>query len=244
MTAAPPAAIGGMTPISEDNPPAVELRDVTKAYPGPVVALDQVSLQVRRGQAVAVVGASGSGKSTLLNLMGTLDAPTTGEVLIDGHRTEHLADRQLAGLRSHYLGFVFQHFHLSDRLTALDNVASGLLYCGVARRQRRALALAALDMVGIGRRAGNLPYQLSGGERQRVAIARAVVHRPLLLLADEPTGALDSATGRAVLDLLLELHRIGTTLVVITHDPNIAARLPARVQVADGHIRRVEGLWP
>jgi putative ABC transport system ATP-binding protein len=222
----------------------VELRSVTKTYPGPVVALDQVSLQVRRGQAVAIVGASGSGKSTLLHLMGTLDAPTTGEVLIDGHRTEHLADRQLAGLRSHYLGFVFQQFHLSDRLTALDNVASGLLYCGVARRQRRTLALDALDMVGISRRAGNLPYQLSGGERQRVAIARAVVHRPLLLLADEPTGALDSANGRAVLDLLLDLHRTGTTLVVITHDPNIAARLPARVQVADGHIQRVEGLQP
>jgi putative ABC transport system ATP-binding protein len=227
-----------------DIPPAVELRDVSKTYPGPVVALDRVSLRIRRGQALAVVGASGSGKSTLLHLMGTLDTPTSGEVLLDGHHTEHLADRQLAALRSHHLGFVFQQFQLSDQLTAIENVASGLLYSGVPRRQRRALAFDALDLVGLSRRAGHLPSQLSGGERQRVAIARAVAHRPLLLLADEPTGALDSATGRAVLDLLLDLHQAGTTLVVITHDPDIAARLPARVRVADGRIQHIEGLQP
>jgi len=244
MIAAPPAVTGNEAFTRRDNLPAVELRNVTKTYPGPVVALDHVSLRVRRGQAVAIVGASGSGKSTLLHLMGTLDVPTAGEVLLDGHRTGQLGDRQLAALRSRHLGFVFQHFHLSDRLTAVDNVASGLLYRGVPRRQRRTLAFDALDLVGLSRRARHFPNQLSGGERQRVAIARAVVHRPLLLLADEPTGALDSATGRAVLDLLLDLHHVGTTLVVITHDPNVAARLPAQVRVADGHIKHIEGLQP
>jgi putative ABC transport system ATP-binding protein len=242
MIAAPPPVTGNEAFYRQDNHPAVELRDVTKAYPGPVVALDHVSLRVSRGQALAIIGASGSGKSTLLHLMGTLDAPTAGEILLDGHRTGHLGDRQLAALRSRHLGFVFQHFHLSDRLTAIDNVASGLLYRGVPRRQRRALAFDALDLVGLSRRAGHFPNQLSGGERQRVAIARAVVHRPLLLLADEPTGALDSATGRAVLDLLLDLNQAGTTLVVITHDPNVAARLPAWVRVADGRIQHIEGL--
>jgi len=242
MIAGPPTVTGNEAFPRRDDRPAVELRNVTKSYPGPVVALDHVSLTVRRGQALAIVGASGSGKSTLLHLMGTLDTPTVGEVLLDGHHTGHLGDRQLAALRSRHLGFVFQNFHFSDRLTAIDNVASGLLYTGVPRRQRRALAFDALDLVGLSRRAGHLPSQLSGGERQRVAIARAVVHRPLLLLADEPTGALDSATGRAVLDLLLDLHHAGTTLVVITHDPNVAARLPARVRVADGRIQHIEGL--
>jgi putative ABC transport system ATP-binding protein len=231
-----------MNAVGWGNSPAVELRDVTKTYPGPVVALDHVSFQVRQGQALAIVGASGSGKSTLLHLMGTLDAPTAGEVLVDGHHTGHLDDRQLAALRSRHLGFVFQHFHLSDRLTAIDNIVSGLLYTGVPRRQRRSLAFDALNLVGLGRRAGHFPNQLSGGERQRVAIARAVVHRPLLLLADEPTGALDSATGRAVLDLLLDLHHAGTTLVVITHDLDVADRLPARVRVADGRVQHIEGL--
>lgn len=242
MIAAPPPVTGNEAFTRRGDPPAVELRNVTKAYPGPVVALDQVSLRISRGQALAIIGASGSGKSTLLHLMGTLDAPTAGEVLLDGHHTGHLGDRQLAALRSRHLGFVFQNFHLSDRLTAIENVASGLLYTGVPRRQRRPLAFDALDLVGLSRRAGHLPSQLSGGERQRVAIARAVAHRPLLLLADEPTGALDSATGRAVLDLLLDLHRAGTTVVVITHDLNVAARLPARVRVADGSIQHIEGL--
>ena len=242
MMATPSPVTGSEAFARRDSPPAVELRNVTKAYPGPVVALDHVSLRVSRGQALAIIGASGSGKSTMLNLMGTLDAPTAGVVLLDGHQTGHLGDRQLAALRSRHLGFVFQHFHLSDRLTAVDNVVSGLLYRGVPRRQRRPLAFDALDLVGLSRRAQHFPNQLSGGERQRVAIARAVVHRPLLLLADEPTGALDSATGRAVLDLLLDLHHAGTTLVVITHDPNVAARLPARVRVADGRIQHIEGL--
>ncbi|MEU9704484.1 ABC transporter ATP-binding protein [Streptomyces sp. NPDC047981] len=233
-----PLEQAGREPVCS-TAPVVELTDVSRSYgkgPHRVHALTGVTTSVSAGELVAVVGPSGSGKSTLLHLIGTLDRATSGRVVVDGQRVDKLDDRRLSALRAHRIGFVFQQFHLSGGTRALDNVADGLLYTGLSRLRRRKRAAEALHRVGLGHRLDHRPHELSGGERQRVAIARAVVGKPALLLADEPTGALDTRSGAMVVDLLRDLHASGTAVVVITHDTQLAESLPRRLVMRDGRL--------
>ena len=217
--------------------PVIKLRGVRRAYGSPpTVALANVDLTIHAGEMVAIVGPSGSGKSTLLNLMGTLDRATAGQTWIAGEDITSLSDADMSALRAHSIGFVFQQFHLADGVSAVVNVATGLLYTGASRSERKRRALAALEKVGLGQRASHRPSQLSGGERQRVAIARAIVGDPKILFADEPTGSLDTRSGAMVVEILRQLNAGGTTVVIITHDVALADGMPRRVSIRDGHI--------
>ena len=224
--------------------PALELEAVVKEYPGspPIRALDGVSVRIDSGEMLSVLGPSGSGKSTMLHMMGTLDRPTKGRVLVDGIDTTGLDDKALSALRGRKIGFVFQRFFLLPGTTAIDNVANGLIYTGTLPALRRAAAGEALNRVGLGHRVHHLPSELSGGELQRVAVARALIHRPAFLLADEPTGNLDSRASGAIMDLLSSLHAEGSTIVLITHDTSIAAATPRQVHVLDGRIQADSGM--
>lgn len=223
---------------------AIEVRGVSKTYPGtpPVTALHPTWLRIEAGEQLAIVGASGSGKSTLLSLLGTLDEPTAGEVLVEGRELGGLREAERSAVRAARISFVFQQFHLLPTVSATENVATGLLYTGASRKARRDRAVRALEAVGLGHRLRNRPGELSGGEQQRVAIARALVRDPAVLFADEPTGALDSATGEAIVGLLAGIAEAGTAVVMVTHDPGLAARFPRRVRLKDGRI--VEGAAP
>jgi putative ABC transport system ATP-binding protein len=241
-----PAGTSATTTVADANATAtadgraavLEIDNVTKTYPGepPVDALRGASLTIGRAELVAIVGPSGSGKTTLLQLMGTLDRPSSGRVQITGLDVASMPDEDVAYLRATRIGFVFQQFFLAEHSTVLDNVADGLLYAGVPLTQRRQRALDALDLVGLAERPHARPTQLSGGQRQRVAIARALVGEPAIVLADEPTGNLDQATGHAILTLIDRLHQAGSTIVVITHDHAIAERMPRKVAILDGQI--------
>jgi putative ABC transport system ATP-binding protein len=222
--------------VNASTEPIVALHAVRREYPGGVIALRDVDLEIHHGQLVAIVGPSGSGKTTMLNVIGTLDRPSAGRVVVDGFDVAELSDRELAALRARRIGFVFQHFHLAPGVSALDNVADGLLYSGVGLRERRERAEAALRRVGLAHRLRHRPHELSGGEKQRTAIARAVVREPALLLADEPTGALDSQSGEGVMRVLLDLNASGTTIVVITHEQVVASRLSRQVSMLDGRV--------
>jgi putative ABC transport system ATP-binding protein len=214
----------------------VELVDVCKTYPGGVEALRSVNLRIEAGESMAIVGPSGSGKSTLLQVLGCLDRATSGRVVLSDHDVSTLGDRKLSEIRGSMIGFVFQQFHLVETMSALDNVALPLVYQGVSRTSRRRRAIECLERVGLGNRAAHRPSRLSGGERQRAAIARALVTEPAMLLADEPTGNLDRRTGAEIVDLFHSLHRDGSTIVVITHDQQLAQGFPRREEVLDGQL--------
>jgi putative ABC transport system ATP-binding protein len=242
-----PTVVGGVEQYRAGGArPVLEADAVTKTYPSepPVIALRGINFTVTQGELVGIVGPSGSGKTTLLHLMGTLDRPSSGTVRITGLDVSKLGDRELAALRATQIGFVFQQFFLSEHQSLLDNVADGLLYAGIGVNERRQQALDALTLVGLENRAKALTTQLSGGQRQRVAIARALVGGPAIVLADEPTGNLDQATGQSILGLIDDLHQAGSTIIIITHDRDIAERMPRRIEMLDGHIVADNGQRP